>query len=592
MAAISELAVRVSADIKEFEKGMSGMQQKLGTTMKTAGTAFVAVGVASAAAIGLMVKSAADFDGAMRNVNTMTRLTEKEFQALSKEVVNLSRHIPESATSLAKGLYSIVSAGVPAAQQMIVLEIAAKAAAAGLSTTEAAVLGITGVIKAYGDGFDKASEISDLFFKTVELGQTTFDEMAISIGKVAPIAATAKISQEELMAAYATLTGVTGNTAEVTTQLRSAISAIIKPSSEAIEVAQRLGLNFSAASLQAKGLEGFLQYLGKATRGNVEDTAKLFGSTEALNAVLALTGTQADIFTEKLAQMRDSGGATQAAFEEQAKSFNHQWQLMKNNLEALKISIGTALLPTIGKLVEFFTKTIGMFVDAHPVLSKIVAVTLLLGAALGLTLGPIFLLLAALPSMIAGYKTLIAVKILLTSWLGKTAIAQWAVNLAMAANPIVAIIIAVLGLTAVLGGLCFAFKKVEDAHKAALSNIAEDLQETIVTGDQVDISKISKGAISKISKGAIGSSEASILQSYHEGVHEITRLGPREVPLIAEEGEIIVSKNDQKKMSSGTTNHYYTVHMNVQADEIKNLQDLISLFEGLQQGARAGLGVA
>lgn len=56
------------------------------------------------------------------------------------------------------------------------------------------------------------------------------------------------------MASFATLTGVSGNTAEVSTQLAAIFTALIKPSSEATEMAQQMGIKFDAAAIQAAGV--------------------------------------------------------------------------------------------------------------------------------------------------------------------------------------------------------------------------------------------------------------------------------------------------------------------------------------------------
>ena len=99
------------------------MGQKLtlaSTKMMVAGGimagAVAAVGVAS-------VKSAKEFDTSMRNVNSITKLTEKEFQNLSKDVVDMSKKLPQSAKTLAEGLYDISSSGFQGAEGMKVLRL-------------------------------------------------------------------------------------------------------------------------------------------------------------------------------------------------------------------------------------------------------------------------------------------------------------------------------------------------------------------------------------------------------------------------------------------------------------------------------------
>lgn len=72
-------------------------------------------------------------------------------------------------------------------------------------------------------------------------------------------AATLGVSIDELLGTFATLTGVSGNTAEVSTQLAAIFIALVKPSSEASKMAAQMGIQFDAAAIKAAG--GFQQFL-------------------------------------------------------------------------------------------------------------------------------------------------------------------------------------------------------------------------------------------------------------------------------------------------------------------------------------------
>src|SRR5262245_46251225 len=80
----------------------------LGRAARLAGTAIV-TGIVGGLA--LATKSAIDFDKAMRNVNSIARLSEDQFQSLSKEVLALAKTTGQAPTTLAEGLYDIVSSG-------------------------------------------------------------------------------------------------------------------------------------------------------------------------------------------------------------------------------------------------------------------------------------------------------------------------------------------------------------------------------------------------------------------------------------------------------------------------------------------------
>src|SRR5687768_12475820 len=101
----------------------------------------------------------------------------------------MSTKVPQDANVLARGLYDIASSGFKGAQGMKVLEASAIAASAGMSDTATAARAITGVLNAYGLGAERAAEVSDVLFKTVEVGVLTFDELAQQLGDVVGIAA-------------------------------------------------------------------------------------------------------------------------------------------------------------------------------------------------------------------------------------------------------------------------------------------------------------------------------------------------------------------------------------------------------------------
>ena len=134
----------IGLDLKKLDAGLMDAQLKLAkaegsintmgqrltlasTKMMTAGGIMAgAVGAASIAAI----KMAADFEKSMRNVNSISKLSEDQFKAQSQQVIELSKKLPQSAKVLADGLYDIASSGFQGADGLKVLEASAKAASA------------------------------------------------------------------------------------------------------------------------------------------------------------------------------------------------------------------------------------------------------------------------------------------------------------------------------------------------------------------------------------------------------------------------------------------------------------------------------
>lgn len=317
------------------------------------------------------IKKASEFDQAMRNVNTMMQLPESQFQTMKEKVMDLSQTLPFSATEMAQGLYKVYSANVPLSDSLGFTKTAAEAAGAGLGNMDDSVLALTETIKGYGANWSDAQHVSDLMFQTIKDGQTTFPELSKSIGTVASMAHESGVSMQELMASYATLTGVTGNTAEVTTQLSGIYKEIIHPSKAASKEAASLGLEFSASAVQSEGFATWLQHVADKTHGNAEELGKLFPNVRALRGMMALTTTQLGTYNSKLGDMQhasDGAGQTAIALKQAMAGQADQFKLFQNHLEKIGELASQALLPAINALMPAIENFMG-FMAQHPTLT-------------------------------------------------------------------------------------------------------------------------------------------------------------------------------------------------------------------------------
>lgn len=334
-----------------------------------------------AAAGGMAVHQAVEYQAQMQNVGTLLDGdVNGKLQGMSKELKQVSIDTGAATSDLTDGLYQVVSAFGESSESVKQLEIAAKAAKAGNATTTDSVNLLSAVTKGYGDTSAEAMQkASDLAFMTVKLGQTSFPELASSMGQVIPLASTLKVSQEELFGAMSTLTGVTGGTAEVTTQLKATMQSFLSPSSEMEAALKGMGYASGAAALESEGLGGILTKLMESVDGDTVAFANLFSSVEAKNAVLALAGSQAENFAEKTDAMREASGAADAAFKTQTASVSAMVDKLKNAGSVMLTSLGEKALPyiqtalegVIDKLPEMTEAIGGMIEKAGPVFEKL-----------------------------------------------------------------------------------------------------------------------------------------------------------------------------------------------------------------------------
>lgn len=284
------------------------------------------------------------FGAAMRVANTMAGKNAEGFAKLKNQVAELAKNVPVARDELANGLYQVVSNSVPENNWLNFLNKSAKASVGGVADLGEVVKVTSTVIKNYGLAWDAAESVQDKIQLTAKNGVTSFEQLAQALPRVTANASTLGVSVDELLASFATLTGVSGNTNEVATQMAAIFTALVKPSSEATEMAEKMGIEFNAASIKAAGgLRNFLTQLDAsvkeyaAANGVLEQEvyAKLFGSAESLRAMTPLTNQLAEKFSENVDAMANSAGTINAAYNEMSSTGSATTQMLKNQLGAI-----------------------------------------------------------------------------------------------------------------------------------------------------------------------------------------------------------------------------------------------------------------
>lgn len=347
--------------VKKLEKTTKKSASKMRQNFRMVTTSAIGMG-AGIAGVGLifrsLVRNLVGFEKAMAEVSTLVNTSTTDMAALSDEVLNLSTKVPKSAIDISKGLYQVISAGVTdAADAMKVLTVATGAAVAGLTDTNTSVDAITTVMNAYGKSVSQANDISDVFFTTIREGKTTFPELAASIGVVANSAALAGVKFEELGAGFATITKRGVNTAETATALNRLFLNLANPTARLKKITREMGLEFSAATLRAKGFKGFMEELVPLLDANENLIFELGLDMRAFKALAVLGGTGAKEFAKQLVIMETRAGAMATAQQKMTDISSAQFTLFKNKLNVVLQEFGSVILPVATSALETFNQT-------------------------------------------------------------------------------------------------------------------------------------------------------------------------------------------------------------------------------------------
>jgi TP901 family phage tail tape measure protein len=434
MGTIARMNVALAMDSKDFERGVKdatsageSLASKLGKIGQgmTAGITLPIVGAAAAA-----IKFSTDFNASMANIASLGVASDRVAE-LKGNIQEMAVETGKSTDDLAGGLYQVISAFGDTADTASILEINAKAAAAGLASTSEAIALTSAVTKGYGDTSAAAvQQASDLALMTVQLGQTTFPELAASIGSVTPLAASLGVAQEELFAVMATGTGVTGNASAVSTQLRGVLQSLMAPTADMTALMKSMGYTSGEAMLQSEGLQGTIAAITAAAEASGTPLQKYIGSIEGQTLALALGGPQADAYAQKLAAMGDAAGATDTAFLAQTQGINAGGFAMQQlSIQATVImqKLGDGLAPALGKVLALLTPVADAVINLANQFASTDAgtQTMIVGAlALVAALGPVLAMLPAIGTALAVLTGPVGLVVAAVAALG----AAWATN--------------------------------------------------------------------------------------------------------------------------------------------------------------------
>ena len=368
-----------SGKLNDLGNKISSTDEKLGEGLTKSVEAF---GLAAIAAGGLAAKSFLDFDEQMTKVKTLADDSVVSMDSLQQSILNISSATAKSADDVASATYDALSSGIQTADVQNFMAQSAKTAVAGFTDVSTSVDILTTILNSYGLKASDVTKISDELLLTQDKGKVTVGQLADGLGNLVGVSANAGVSLQEVLSATAALTAGGLPASSAVSSLKAAISNIIKPTTQATNEAKELHIQFNAAALESKGLSGVLNDVKHATGGSAEQMAQLFGSTEALNAIMSLTGENNKNFTDTLKGMNNSVGKTDEVFKKVSESSGFQFQQSLTSLKNSAIELGdkfsplikliSGIITVISKIPAPVLATIGVMVTVAAVILQII----------------------------------------------------------------------------------------------------------------------------------------------------------------------------------------------------------------------------
>ena len=441
---------KMTAGVSNFSKASESAAQRFSRKMKSASNDMALAGTAIVAPLGIAINSAVKFEDKMADVAKTTGLTTEESDKYGKSILELSKKTRTSISQLQD--IGVVAGTIGVAKNE--LEAFTKAGnefaialGSDFGSTEEAVT--------------QVAKLKNLFKETRGIDiATSMTKAGSAINEVSNMAGSADNINEFMLRI-----GALPDAMKPTIQQSAALGGFLEDAGLSAEIAAG---GFSNLLLVAgKNMSGFAKQMGMTVQSANQlyqtdptqfalkfskslkklkprelaltlDELKV-GSQESIKVVGALSSGydklngSTKIVNGKLVEQKGLLQVSNQAFSEGSSialeaakkngTLAGKLEIAKNNMENLSITIGTQLAPAITKLIEEVQPIIEKFtkwISDNPELTKTIA-------ALGLGL---FLL--------SGVMRAVATAIDIATF------AQWLLNIAMTANPIGAIIAAIV----------------------------------------------------------------------------------------------------------------------------------------------------
>ena len=376
----TEAVARANEVSKQMEKTI-----KVGNQMSNVGGKLTKTVTLPLAGAGIAAtKMAVDYESSFAKVSTLLDKNVVDNEKYKNAILDASSKSKVAVDEFSEAVYGSISAGVDQTKAIKFTTDAMKLAKGGFTDGAKAVDVMTTAINGYGMKAEDATKISDMLITTQNLGKTTVDELASSMGAVIPVANSVNFGIDELSAAYAQLTKNGIATAESGTYLKSMLSELGKSGSITDKTLRELtGKGFADLKKEGKATSEIIKLLDDDAKKNGKSLKDMFGSVEAGTAAMVLAKGSGKEYDEMLAAMQKSAGATQEAFDKMDATPAEQLKGALNELKNEAIKLGAKAIPIVTEAAKFISKLVDGFTKLSPAMQDNIIKFGLVAAAAG-----------------------------------------------------------------------------------------------------------------------------------------------------------------------------------------------------------------
>lgn len=332
----------------------------------------LAAGIAGVGAIG--VKTFMDFDSTMTGAAVKAGATTEEMQKMKDAAAQMGAKFPVTANEVAEGMDRLAAGGFDAEQTIGAMPGIIEASIASgedMATTSDVVTSALSIWDMKnGDIAASTTHVADVVQAAANASKLGMADFGLAMQYAGAPAATLGVNIEELGTAMAIMSNNGIEASTIGTSLRATFSRLSSPPKEAAAAIEQMGIKVKDANGNFVGLENVVGQLRTAMSGmsNTEQMAmaKAIAGEDAATGLLALIRTSPEAYKQAADAITNSAGSSHEAYVKMQNTLKGSVDALKSSLEALGISFGSAMAPSIKSAAESIKALVDGFNSLSP----------------------------------------------------------------------------------------------------------------------------------------------------------------------------------------------------------------------------------
>jgi len=575
---------------KGWYKAADSMEQ-WGGKLKTAGTAMDKTGKTLTRRVsmplgiiaGAAIKVGSDFEAGMSKVQAISGASAKDMKLMEDQARDLGATTVFSASEAASGMEFLAMAGFETNEIMSAMPgLLDLAASSNMDLGRAADIA-SNIISGFAMEAEDAGRVADVLAKGASTANTDVEGLGDSMATVAPVAASLSIDLEDMAAATGKMadSGIQGSKAG--RMLRQGLLRLSKPTGEAADLIDDLGINVFDAEGNMKSMDKVVAELEKGLKGQTKQQkaaalATLFGS-ESTAGWSALLEVGSDTLADYSNELKNSEGAAADMAETMQDNLQGSLKELKSMIEDLFIEMYQNLRPALESTIDGAKSLTNWFAELSPKTQE----NIIKFGALAFAMGPVLSITGKLTfgigSLMQGAGSLTK-----TIGLSKGAGLLGAMG---SLGPLAVGGVAVAGLAAVSVAVYNAVKESKDLEEVnldvakSLSDEAIELEKAADTFDKLSgKAKISNAELAELNDLNIRISESSNpgeikeLQKQYDALAEKSGLSKDELQNLFEANGLIIKQSPDVKQSISDQGNAFAESTKEVRNHIEAMYDL------------------